>query len=48
MQSQGMEAHLTSDGLTAAPGTPEAFGALIAEETKRWGELVQRRGIKAE
>ncbi|MES2186486.1 MAG: tripartite tricarboxylate transporter substrate binding protein [Pseudomonadota bacterium] len=44
----GMEAGLAADGLKPAAGTPEAFGALLASETARWGRLVQKRGIKAE
>ena len=42
----GMDTNLASDGLTAAPGTPEAFGALIDAEAKRWGDLVKTKGIK--
>ena len=42
----GMDSNLASDGLTAAPGSPEAFGALIEAEAKRWGDLVKSKGIK--
>ena len=42
----GMDTNLASDGLTAAPGSPEAFGALIDAEAKRWGDLVKTKGIK--
>ena len=36
---------LASDGLTASTDTAAEFGALIAEEVKRWGELVRARDI---
>ena len=42
----GMDTNLASDGLTASPGSPEAFGALIESEAKRWGSLVKTKGIK--
>jgi hypothetical protein len=32
----------------AGGGTPEAFREHIRAETRRWGELVRARGIKAE
>lgn len=35
-------------GVKAGGGTPEEFRAHIRAETKRWGELVRARGIKAE
>jgi tripartite-type tricarboxylate transporter receptor subunit TctC len=44
--SPGMDAHLASDGLTAAGGTPEEFGALLRSEVDRWGALVKTKGIK--
>jgi tripartite-type tricarboxylate transporter receptor subunit TctC len=33
-------------GFTLPLGTPESFGAHIAEEHKRWGEVIRRGGIK--
>jgi tripartite-type tricarboxylate transporter receptor subunit TctC len=30
------------------PGSPAAFGALIAEETEKWGKVVRAAGIKPE
>ena len=42
----GMDTSLASDGLTAAPGSPEAFGTLIESEARRWGALVKTKGIK--
>jgi tripartite-type tricarboxylate transporter receptor subunit TctC len=48
LKAPGMDTGMASDGLTPAGGTPQAFGALLAEETARWGALVQKRGIKVE
>ena len=33
-------------GLRPGGGTPEEFGALIAAETKRWGPVIKRTGLK--
>jgi tripartite-type tricarboxylate transporter receptor subunit TctC len=38
----------TSQGLTLPLGTPEEFTAYIAAETKRWGDIIRRGGIKME
>jgi tripartite-type tricarboxylate transporter receptor subunit TctC len=35
-------------GVEAGGGAPEAFGALLASESKRYGEAIRRLGIKAE
>jgi len=35
-------------GFEAAPGTPEQFAAAIADDVKRYGELVRRTGAKAD
>ena len=43
--SPEMTEQLASDGLTATADTPAEFGALIAQEVKRWGELVKARNI---
>jgi tripartite-type tricarboxylate transporter receptor subunit TctC len=34
--------------ITPRGGTAVAFGAHMAAETKRWGELIKERGIQAE
>ena len=34
--------------IEASPGTPEAFGAYIAQEAKRWREVVAAAGLKPE
>lgn len=39
---------LESMGLTLYLGTPEQFAQHIAIETKRWGEVIQKGGIKQE
>ena len=43
-----VKARLESQGLTMPLGTPEAFGAHVAAETKRWGEVVRRGNIRIE
>jgi len=35
-------------GNEQAGGTPEEFAALIASDSKKWGEVIQRAGIKFE
>lgn len=45
LSSPEMAEQLASDGLTATGDTPAEFGALIAEEVKRWGDLVRARNI---
>jgi tripartite-type tricarboxylate transporter receptor subunit TctC len=36
---------LLRNGLEAAPGTPEAFGAYIRSEYRKWGKLIAEAGI---
>jgi tripartite-type tricarboxylate transporter receptor subunit TctC len=36
---------LLKSGLEAAPGTPEAFGAYIKAEYRKWGKLIAEAGI---
>ncbi|MFC5521578.1 tripartite tricarboxylate transporter substrate binding protein [Polaromonas jejuensis] len=48
LTAPGMEAGMAQDGLTAAGGKPEEFGALLKSEVDRWGALAKKRGIKAE
>ena len=43
-----LKARLTAMGLTIPLGTPEAFGAHVAAETKRWGEVIRKGNIKME
>ena len=44
----GMKARLAAIGGEPLPGSPEAFGKLIAEETEKWGRVVRAAGIKPE
>jgi tripartite-type tricarboxylate transporter receptor subunit TctC len=43
-----MKARLAAIGGEPLPGSPEAFGKLIAEETEKWGKVVRAAGIKPE
>jgi tripartite-type tricarboxylate transporter receptor subunit TctC len=36
---------LLRNGLESAPGTPEAFGAYIKSEYRKWGKLIAEAGI---
>ena len=45
LSGPAMTAQLAADGLTASADTPEEFGALIATEVTRWGNLVKARNI---
>jgi len=37
---------LTAQGIMLPLGTPEEYGAFIASEHKRWGEIIRALGIK--
>ena len=39
---------LSKQGLQLPLGSPEEFAALIAAESKRWGEVIRTGGIKLE
>ena len=41
-----IEARLAGLGATALPGSPADFAKLIAEETQKWGKVVEFAGIK--
>jgi tripartite-type tricarboxylate transporter receptor subunit TctC len=43
-----MKAKLAELGGTALPGSPAAFGKLIAEETEKWGKVIRAGNIKPE
>ena len=43
-----MKARLAAVGGEPLPGSPEAFGKLISEETEKWGRVVRAAGIKPE
>ncbi len=48
LKASGMEAGMAQDGLTAAGGMPEEFGALLGSEVARWGALAKKRNIRAD
>lgn len=48
LTGSGMETGMASDGLTAAGGSREEFGALLASEVTRWGAIAKKRNIRAE
>ena len=39
---------LFKQGLDAAPGTPDAFGAYIKSETAKWAKVIKASGAKPE
>src|SRR5262249_7939796 len=43
-----MKARLADLGGTALPGSPGDFGKHIAEETEKWGKVIQALNIKAD
>jgi tripartite-type tricarboxylate transporter receptor subunit TctC len=43
-----IKARLADLGGTVLPGSPAAFGKLIADETEKWGKVVKFVGIKAD
>jgi hypothetical protein len=42
------KARLSELGGTVLPGSPAAFGKLIAEETEKWGNVIRALNIKAD
>jgi tripartite-type tricarboxylate transporter receptor subunit TctC len=43
-----VRATLARQGVQPSPGTPEAFGALVASEFSRWKGIVQQTGFKSQ
>jgi tripartite-type tricarboxylate transporter receptor subunit TctC len=43
-----MKARIADLGATVLPGSPAAFGTLIADETEKWGKVIKAANIKAE
>jgi tripartite-type tricarboxylate transporter receptor subunit TctC len=35
-----------AQGMTLPLGTPQEFSAFIAEESKRWGDIVRKTGMR--
>ena len=48
LTSPAMKARLDAEGAEAAPGTPTAFGALIASEIARWKPVIEQANMKPE
>ena len=48
IQSRRLQGALRRDRRRARGGTPEEFAALIASDSKKWGEVIKRAGIKFE
>ena len=42
------KARLADLGADALPGSPEAFGKLMADETEKWGKVIRSANIKVE
>ena len=43
-----MKARIAELGGTPLPGSPADFGKLFAEETEKWGKVVEFSGAKPE
>jgi hypothetical protein len=43
-----MKAHLADLGGTVLAGSATDFGKLIADETEKWGKVIQALNIKAD
>ena len=43
-----IKARFTDLGASLLPGTSADFGKLIADETDKWGKVIQFAGIKPE
>ena len=43
-----MKQRLTQDGADVVAGTPEAFAAFLAAETKKWAKVIKEAGIHAD
>ena len=48
LKAKDMEEKLATDGVSAAGGTPEEFGAIIKRDIDVWRKVVQMAGVKAE
>ena len=48
LQNKDMQDKLAGDGVTAAGGTPEQFGATIKRDIDTWRKVVQKAGVKAD
>ena len=48
LTAKDMAEKLATDGVSAAGGTPEQFGAIIKRDIDTWRKVVQMAGVKAE
>jgi tripartite-type tricarboxylate transporter receptor subunit TctC len=48
LQSDAFKSKIAQIGDDVAGGTPDEFAVLIASEYKKWGDVIQRAGIKLE
>lgn len=48
LADQGVKDKLGMLGIEAVPSTPEKFGAFVASENRRWGQLIKDAGIKGD
>lgn len=48
LQTPALKARLDAEGAEAAPGTPEAFGALIVAEIARWKPVIEQSHMQPE
>ena len=48
VKSSEMQASFATLGLDAKTGSPQEFGAIIANDVPRWAEIVRITGAKAE
>ncbi len=48
IQSSAFKARFSAIGDEPAGGTPEEFAATIASDSKKWGDVIKRAGIKLE
>lgn len=47
LTSPELKAYAASSGVELSPTSPREFADLIAADTKKWGDLIRREGIKA-
>jgi tripartite-type tricarboxylate transporter receptor subunit TctC len=48
LKSEGMSKFFATVGDEPAGGTPEDFAAVIASDSRKWGEVIKRAGIRLE
>ena len=48
LRTPALKARLDAEGAEAAPGTPDAFGALIVAEIARWKPVIEQSHMQPE